>query len=67
MTVAVPFMPRAARPTRFAQQFAARSLLVISITVALTAAGGASAEDGAKWLERAAQAARTLNYAGTIV
>jgi len=42
---------------------AASSLLVL----ALTFAAEASAEDPARWLERSAQAARTLNYTGTIV
>jgi sigma-E factor negative regulatory protein RseB len=64
MTVAVPTMPRAARPP---WSLAARSLLALSMSVALTLAADASAEDSVRWLERAAQAARTLNYAGTIV
>jgi len=46
---------------------AARSLLAVSLTIAVIFAADASAEDAARWLERAAQAARTLNYAGTIV
>jgi sigma-E factor negative regulatory protein RseB len=61
MTVAVPILPRAARPQWNA--LAATSLLV----VALTFAADASAEDALRWLDRAAQAARTLNYSGTIV
>ncbi len=46
---------------------AARSFFAVSLTVAATFAADASAEDGARWLERSAQAARTMNYAGTIV
>ncbi len=34
---------------------------------AMTLAGEASADEATRWLERAARAAKTLNYAGTIV
>ena len=61
MIVAVLYTPRAAR------QAAARALLAVAMTAAATFAVDASAEDATKWLERAAQAARTLNYAGTIM
>jgi sigma-E factor negative regulatory protein RseB len=61
MIVAVPPLPRAARPPL--KMMAATSFLA----AALTLASDAWAEDTARWLERAAQAARTLNYAGTIV
>jgi sigma-E factor negative regulatory protein RseB len=50
-----------------AWSLAARSLLALAMCVGLMLAADASAEDTARWLERAAQAARTLNYAGTIV
>jgi sigma-E factor negative regulatory protein RseB len=58
-------------PPRAAQRFAAGSLRSVSMTVAmtfaLTIAVDAAAEDASRWLDRAAQAARTLNYSGTIV
>ena len=50
-----------------ARKSAARSLLAVALTAVVIFAADASAEDAARWLERAAQAARTLNYAGTIV
>ena len=56
LIVAVPSLSRAAR-----------SFFAVSLTVAATFAADASAEDAARWLERSAQAARTMNYAGTIV
>ena len=54
-------LPRAAR------RFAARAFLALSLTSTVTFAVDASAEDATRWLERAAQAAKSLNYAGTIV
>jgi sigma-E factor negative regulatory protein RseB len=54
-------LPRAAR------RCAARAILALSLTSAVTFAVEASAEDATRWLERAAQAAKSLNYAGTIV
>ena len=61
MIVAVVSMPRAARG------LAASALLAVSLSAGVTCAADLSAEDAARWLEHAAQAARTLNYAGTIV
>jgi len=52
---------RAARPQW--KMRAAGSFLAFALTVA----ADASAEDPSRWLERSAQAARTLNYSGTIV
>ncbi len=37
------------------------------MSATLTFASAAAAEDATRWLERAAQAAKTLNYAGTVV
>ena len=54
-------------PLRPVWHSAAASLRVAAITVALTVAAESAAEDGARWLERAAQAAKTLNYTGTVV
>ena len=64
MTVNMHPLRRAARS---AGRPSVRSLLVVSLTAAVVYAADASAEDATRWLERAAQAARTLNYAGTLV
>jgi sigma-E factor negative regulatory protein RseB len=58
---------RRPRSARLAWHHAKWSLLVASATVALTFGAEAAAEDAARWLERASQAAKTLNYAGTVV
>ena len=58
---------RARRVAQRAWHRGAHTLLVATATVALTLANEAAAEDAARWLERAAQAAKTLNYAGNIV
>jgi sigma-E factor negative regulatory protein RseB len=39
----------------------------MAMTAALALATDAAAEDATRWLERSAQAAKTLNYAGTVV
>jgi sigma-E factor negative regulatory protein RseB len=44
-----------------------RSFMLVALGAAMAFAADASAEDATRWLERAAQAAKTLNYAGTIV
>jgi sigma-E factor negative regulatory protein RseB len=44
-----------------------RSFMLVALGAAIAFAADASAEDATRWLERAAQAAKTLNYAGTIV
>jgi len=54
-------LPRAAR------RFPARAFLALSLVSISIFANEASAQDATRWLERAAQAAKTLNYAGTIV
>jgi sigma-E factor negative regulatory protein RseB len=61
LIVKVQTLPRPAR------RYAARAFLALSLTSAVTFAVEASAEDATRWLERAAQAAKSLNYAGTIV
>jgi sigma-E factor negative regulatory protein RseB len=64
IVVVVPLL----RAGRFARPNSSRNLAAgCLVAVALTCAADACAEDAAKWLERAAQAARTLNYAGTVV
>ena len=61
MIVKVLPLPRAAR------RFPARAFLALSLVSISIFANEASAQDATRWLERAAQAAKTLNYAGTIV
>ena len=62
--VSIPFLVRGTRP---AWKSAARSFVAAALTAAVVLADDASAEDATRWLERSAQAARTLNYAGTVV
>jgi sigma-E factor negative regulatory protein RseB len=50
-------------PARPAPRLAANSLMAVALCCAVDAA----AEDAGQWLDRAALAARSLNYAGTIV
>ena len=64
MIVGVLTLPRTLRP---AGQAAARAFAALAMAAAATFSAGASAEDAARWLQRAAQAANSLNYAGTIV
>jgi len=64
LNVTIPSLPRGAAPLRTPS---ARSLVVVAFGAAMAFAADARAEDATRWLERAAQAARTLNYAGTIV
>jgi sigma-E factor negative regulatory protein RseB len=52
---------------RAAQWRVADSWRVVAFSIALTVAVDAAAEDATRWLERSAQAAKSLNYAGTIV
>lgn len=65
MIVVVLRAPRL--PGRSPWKSVAGTLRMAAISVALAITAEASAEDGARWLERAAQAAKTLNYAGTVV
>jgi sigma-E factor negative regulatory protein RseB len=60
----IPSLQRGAAPARGKS---ARSIMVAAIGAAMAIAADARAEDATRWLERAAQAAKTLNYAGTIV
>jgi negative regulator of sigma E activity len=64
VTVAMLIFPGLAGPARISS---ARSLLLMALGAAMVFAADAAAEDPTRWLERAAQAAKTLNYAGTIV
>jgi len=64
LIVGVLTLPRTLRP---AGQAAARAFAALAMAAAATFSAGASAEDAARWLQRAAQAANSLNYAGTIV
>jgi negative regulator of sigma E activity len=62
--VAIVFTAPAARTASTA---VGRAILAVAMLAATTFAGEASADEATRWLERAARAAKTLNYAGTIV
>ena len=64
MIVMIPSLQCGAGPTRGKS---ARSIMVAALGAVMAFAADARAEDATRWLERAAQAAKTLNYAGTIV
>ena len=64
MIVSISSPQRGAVPARGKS---ARSIIVAALGAVMAFAADARAEDATRWLERAAQAARTLNYAGTIV